>query len=547
MCCSGYGRQSAIKDITKRWPRRTLQVAARPADRVNAIHDLVRHGANDGRVTIPALVACLKDADSSVRVEAAQALGPATSASAISGANDAEVKSAIAALLRTAIDPEPSIRSAAVSALGSIAIIESPTRVIDQDPLIDVFTRMLDDQDAMVRAGAIAAIGLAGPARKSDPPPKLIELLHDESVPVRLITIDVLTRFRTGIDQVLPHIARGFERSAVGSSERAAYIQAIRKLRPPAGTAACVPALVSALASPDEQLRFEAAWAINAFSPQRRTAVPALIEILEKQPLDLEKLGPGKPDPSKWDPACAAASILGEVLATLDDSPPEEKLGREIVASLLHVLESGHPARKLAAIHSLKNGRRIAAKTAAIAALIRVMKQAESVDDLWENGPAAANALSFIADRTEAAPKVIELLRESISSRSKSARWAIDALGTFGPRAEVAIPDLIAVLKQSNDDKAQLENGKAAARVLGEIGPGTPSSDTVVNALAQNGMASPSKETRLAAIMALARFGPRAASAIPVIRTLKETDPEPEVRRAAAGVLKKREGDSARP
>ena len=91
-----------------------------------------------------------------------------------------------------------------------------------------------------------------------------------------------------------------------------------------------------------------------------------MIEILETQPLDAEKIGPGKPNPSKWDPACVAASILGEVLATLDDSSPDEKLSREIIAALLGVLESGHPARKFAAIHALKDGRRIAAKTAAI-------------------------------------------------------------------------------------------------------------------------------------------------------------------------------------
>ena len=155
--------------------------------------------------------------------------------------NDAEVKSAIEALLRAALDPEPSIRSAAVSALSSIAITESPTGVVEQDRLIAVFARMLDDRDAMVRAGAVAAIGLSAPARRSEPPPKLIELLQDESVPIRLITIDVLTRFRSGIDKVLPHLTRGFERSGAGSSERAAYVQAIRKLRPPAVTAACVP------------------------------------------------------------------------------------------------------------------------------------------------------------------------------------------------------------------------------------------------------------------------------------------------------------------
>jgi hypothetical protein len=44
---------------------RTLQGAARPADRVSAIRDLVRYGAKDGRLTIPALIACLNDADGS--------------------------------------------------------------------------------------------------------------------------------------------------------------------------------------------------------------------------------------------------------------------------------------------------------------------------------------------------------------------------------------------------------------------------------------------------------------------------------------------------
>ncbi len=523
---------------------RTLQVAARPADRVNAIHDLVRHGANDGHLTIPALIACLKDADGSVRVEAAQQLWPLASASALGGVNDAEVKSAIEALVQATLDSAADVRSAAVIALGSIAIPESSSGVIEPNRLIVVFTRMLDDRDATVRAGVIAAIGLAAPGRISDPPAKLIELLDDESVPVRLIAIDVLTRFRGGIDKLVPHLIRGLERSDAGSSERMAYVQACVKLRPPAATGACVPALVAALSSPDIQMRFVAASAINSFGAERRTAVPGLIAILEKEPLDLERLGRGKRNPSTWDPACVAAWVLGDVLATLGDGRPDEPQSSEIVAALLKVLEAGHPARKFAAIHALKDGRRIAARTAAIPALIRVMKQAELIDDVWENGPAAANALSFIADRTEAAPKVIEVLRESISSRGKSARWAIDALGTFGPRAEGAIPELIAALKQSNDDKGQLENGKAAARVLGEIGPGTASSDIVVAALAQNGVASPSKETRVAALMALARFGAGAAAAIPAIRARQETDPEPEVRRASAGVLKMLEDDS---
>ena len=55
----------------------TLSGASKPADRVGAIHDLIRYGANDGRVTIPAIVASLGDPDLEVRVEAARCLGPA--------------------------------------------------------------------------------------------------------------------------------------------------------------------------------------------------------------------------------------------------------------------------------------------------------------------------------------------------------------------------------------------------------------------------------------------------------------------------------------
>ena len=124
--------------------------AAKPADRVNAIHDLVRFGANDGRVTIPAIVASLSDADHDVRIEAARSLGAAACASAFRGVDDALVKSAIEALLRTLDDPQPVVRSAAVNSLGSIAITKGPSGVIQPEPLISAFREMMKDQDAVV-------------------------------------------------------------------------------------------------------------------------------------------------------------------------------------------------------------------------------------------------------------------------------------------------------------------------------------------------------------------------------------------------------------
>jgi HEAT repeat protein len=524
---------------------RTLYQAAKPADRVNAIRDLVRFGANDGRVTIPAIVASLSDADHDVRVEAARSLGAAACASAFRGVDDALVKSAIEALLHTLDDPQPVVRSAAVNSLGSIAITKGPSGVIQPEPLISAFREMMKDQDAVVRAEAIAAIGRAGPASESDPPSELIEALHDGSSPNRLTAIEVLTRFHAGMERVLPHFIRGFERSGPGTPERAAYVRAIRVTRPPAVTSACLPALVAALASPDAELRFEAASAISSFGPRCQTAVPALIEILEKQPLDLENLGPGKPDPSSWDPGCAAATVLGQVLGSLDESTGNRELSRKIVATLVSVLESGHPARRFAAIHALKHGRFVAAKTAALPSLIRLMKMSDPNDDPFENGPAAANALSFIFNRTESAVEVMKILTESVASPSKRSVWAIDALAIFGPVAESAIPDLIRVLEQSNGEKMPLGQGVAAVRALGEIAPGTPASARVVQALSR-ALESKSKETRLAALMALIRFGPAAAGAIEHIRARRDTDPDPEVRRSAAGALKKLEPDSIR-
>ena len=100
---------------------------ARPGRRrVNAIHDLVQHGANDGHLDDPALIACLKDADGSVRVEAARALGLWPAPLHLAAPNGAEVKLAIEALVQATLDPAADVRSAAVIGLGSIAIPGAP-------------------------------------------------------------------------------------------------------------------------------------------------------------------------------------------------------------------------------------------------------------------------------------------------------------------------------------------------------------------------------------------------------------------------------------
>ena len=76
--------------------------------------------------------------------------------------------------------------------------------------------------------------------------------------------------------------------------------------------------------------------------------------------------------------------------------------------------------------------------------------------------------------------------------------WAADSLGKFGPEAQAAVPDLVAVLK---DENRIVRMG--AAYALGEIG-----STEAVSRLREAGKDS-EKEVRVAANTALKRIQQR--------------------------------------
>ena len=69
--------------------------------------------------------------------------------------------------------------------------------------------------------------------------------------------------------------------------------------------------------------------------------------------------------------------------------------------------------------------------------------------------------------------------------------------------------------------------------VIGQAAPGTPWADKAVEALSA-ALDSGWEFTRSEAVTALARFGPRARSALPRLRALAKVDREPSVRRAAS-------------
>jgi HEAT repeat protein len=150
----------------------------------------------------------------------------------------------------------------------------------------------------------------------------------------------------------------------------------------------------------------------------------------------------------------------------------------------------------------------------------------------------AARALGEIAPGTESAGEVITVLSEVVRSGHPSLRGqALEALGDFGPAAEPAIPLIIKTLREvaAIKEPHAFFDGSAAARALGRIAPGTRAVDEVVAVLTQ-ALHAESVWTRLEAVDALSRLGPKAASAIPELRTVQR-DPELQLRSAAARAL----------
>jgi HEAT repeat protein len=138
----------------------------------------------------------------------------------------------------------------------------------------------------------------------------------------------------------------------------------------------------------------------------------------------------------------------------------------------------------------------------------------------------------------------------------------VEALGTMGPAARPAVPELAEVLKKDNDAELRQQ----AARSLGQIGPAAESEgvpalsralrdpEAVVREAAADALSKfggRAKEAvgsllarlkdreatvRLAALSALAQIGPDAQEALPKLKpALKDADPE--IRRRALDVL----------
>jgi HEAT repeat protein len=568
--------------------------------RIGAIHDLERFALEDPDVVIPALGVCLRDAVPGVRAAAAIALGVAVPGARGSRSARPDVSRAIVVLFNGVNDRQADVRASFLQALWMIASSEDAAApVVNIERVKAVLVTAAADPEDVVRRAAILGLGATGPKGDDDPPMVLSGALEDPSERVRVAAAESLVRFRRRLHRVLPDLVRSFEKAR--PEARQAYTIVLERIRPRAFMAtATLPALVSALASADDEIRCLAATALAAFGEDAHPAIPALVSSI---------IRPGRqrgPDPAEgMDPVLSAARAILQITPenALDrkTGPP---LDSESLRALASVLRSARPQIRVALAASLGRFRPTravipvladavqdpdeAVRAAALQALHDIGNAVPFVPPIaigaaledespqvryWAAGalghaglgidpyvPALLRHAERDSDRNVRAVCALELrefikppavtsaivpvLIEALNNPDEQVRCAAcGMLAGFRTASAEAIPAVIRLFRQScappygpSDRIAGHEQQAWTATALGKIAPGTPWSDQAASVLMEALRARTTSVAPIAVIHALAHFGPRVHGAIPRLRELQHS-PNTAVSQTAREVL----------
>ncbi len=494
-------------------------------ERIAAIQQLANIGKEDAEVAIPALVSCLGDPDAGVRAAAAMGLASVIQVAGSAGAAQNEVRNAVRALIGTLKDPQPPVRADAAQALWMVAITSTgPAPVIDRAQVVGALIDAAGDPDDKVRLSAIRGLGAIGPGASDDPPPVLVAAIEDPSDPIRAAASFAIVHYRQGLFRLIPALVRSME--LAGPQVRARYVEIFESIKPPKFSADVVPALTTALRSGDAEIRYLAVNALATFKKDAKSAVPALLKCLDDR-RDTRPAVAGT-RPTNHDPLVAVAETLGQL------APPTDRAG-EAIAGLAKVLKSGGAGQRAAAAAALGRfpvdpmgnwspGRSPIghADPLQLAALTEALGDAEipvraaslhalhnvGMKTAFESSPALKTALARAME--DPSPKVRTQAAAAIAHSGR----VIDQLFPTVVRHGLHDPDR--EVREMCAGVVSLTSGPVAATVTPAMIP------ALVEALAGR-----EQGLRWSACHSLARFGPKAAPAIPallrVVRDYTET------------------------
>lgn len=310
------------------------------------------------------------------------------------------------------------------------------------EPAVPWLIHFLKSSDKDVRCSAAAVLGSIG-EKAQDAVPALLKTLRDREPSVRLEAAEAVYRVTGNMDLAVPTLVRHFQDND-DCQFSAAYFLAHRG---PASKSA-VPALIARLKdqrpppSPgwDEKNRLEVVHrgvleALAAMGPEAMEALPAIKEALK--------------DRGGFVRASAAVAYWK---VTGESAVP--------IASLVELLQGSDPWPKSWAVDGL--GRIGESDKEAVPPLVAVLEDKEA-------GWRAALILCKISpESTEPIPALIIIVNGKGIGTFSNRKEAIEGLGRIGPKANAAVPHLLEVLDEDDENLR-----KAAMEALEKIDPET--------------------------------------------------------------------------
>jgi HEAT repeat protein len=166
--------------------------SAKAGDRVGAINLLARLRPRDDSVVLPAVIAALDNAEASVRVAAADAIGEIAGGGNGPRIAPEAVRAAVPPLLRCLQAKDPNLRFNAARSVMKVAGASPVQRRTVNDALV----KLVADPDSRVRGIGLRALGFGA----SRPPEALAAGLRDDSGENRALTVQLILRFPDGVD-----------------------------------------------------------------------------------------------------------------------------------------------------------------------------------------------------------------------------------------------------------------------------------------------------------------------------------------------------------
>jgi HEAT repeat protein len=441
-------------------------------------------------------------------------------------------------------DKNPDVRGDAASDLRGAHLDDAEDRDVLVS-LIPVLGELLGDEDEIVRANAVDALGHAGEVSRAAIP-LLIKAMKDKTCLVRVEAIHAFILLGPSAKDAVQVLTAALTDQDLSANDHLRVMCALRCIGPAARGA--IPTIIRIAKGETGKSRRDVLRELSEFGPAAADAVPMLLDMLkgkdrEDRAVALEvlcHLGP------------AAKPTIPEFIKALRDEDKDICLGalsgladlgptaRPAIPALLEALDSNRQLKVRSGLNGLETSMvPVSARAADVLAQIGmedkevVLRLAKAVKGgaipwrCWlsqrELGPVNNSTITTLADLLkDADPKV--------------RGWAAYTLGRIGPPASKAAPALVGSLK--DDDKSVRS---AATAALGQIGATT---SEVVGGLA-GALKDSSADVRCAAAGAFEKLGAKAKPAAPAL-TAALKDDDAYVRVLAATALYTATGEAER-